>query len=119
MARYTKKQKLPETNEPPIIILPEDEAHKQQLHRKLEEYRQRIDPFRHPGLQMSAVCKKTVLEHLLRDGQVNTWKLSKDMAATHGQTFDIDAFNNACAVIDDYCKTGGKKAQGGTGFAQS
>ena len=100
----------------PVIVLPENETHKTQLRRKLEEYKGRVKPFRAPELQMDTIYKMTVLERLLRDGQVNTWELSREIAKTYGSDFDGHAFNNACGVIEDYCETGGQNTNGGTGL---
>ena len=95
----------------PIIVLPGERV--QQLRKKLAEYKVRVDSFRAPELQMDTICKKTVLERLLRDGQVNTWELSREMLKTYGSGFDPWAFNNACGVVEDYCKTGGQNVFGG------
>ena len=65
---------------------------------------------------MDAIYKVTVLKRLLQDGQVNTYELSLEMAKVHGSSFDVDVFDNACSVIEDYCKTGGANAHGGTGL---
>lgn len=102
--------------DPPIIILPEDKKRRQQLKNKLEEYEKRISPHRHPGLQMHAICKKIILERLLKEGEINTWNLSLEMAKTYGSDFNLDDFNDACGVIDDYCQTGGANVKGGTGL---
>ncbi len=106
-----KKEK--ETKRPPIIMLPEDETRRRQLLKKLSEYRERLrqHPFDHPGRQMDVICKKTVLERLFRFSQVDTWTLSCEMAKTYENSFDISAFNNACGVIEDYCKTGGQNVR--------
>lgn len=104
------------TEKGPILVLPEDEARKQQLQRKLEEYKGRFDPYRTPELQMGTICKATILERLLRDTMVNTWELCLEMMGTYGSGFDSYKFDVACGVINDYCKTGGKHAVGGTGL---
>lgn len=104
------------TEQSPIFVLPEDETRKWQLREKLKEYKGRFDPYRAPELQMGTICKITVLEQLLRDDRVDTWELCLEMAQTYGSSFDSYKFNVACGVIDDYCKTGGKNAQGGTGL---
>ncbi len=96
----------------PTIVLPK--RHVQQLHSKLVEYEGRLSQFRAPELQMDTICKMTVLGRLLRDGQVNTWELSREMATTYGSGFDPWAFTNACGVIEDYCKTGGQNVSGGS-----
>ena len=100
----------------PTIALPTDEARKQQLQDKLEEYRGRMDPYRAPEMQMGTICKIAVLEQLLRDGEVNTFELSLEMSKKYGSGFDHNAFNNACGVVEDYCKTGGQNVSRGTGL---
>lgn len=102
--------------EAPIIVLSEDETRKKQLQNKLKEYRGRMDRYQAPELQMGVICKIAVLERLLRDGQVNTWDLSREMADIYGSGFRTREFNVACMVIEDYCKTGGMNLSGGTGL---
>ncbi|OGZ20805.1 MAG: hypothetical protein A2654_00235 [Candidatus Nealsonbacteria bacterium RIFCSPHIGHO2_01_FULL_43_31] len=102
--------------EAPIIVLTEDATRKKQLENKLKEYKGRMDPYRAPEMQMGTICKIAVLERLLRDGQVNVWDLSVEMAKTYGSGFGTREFNVACAVMEDYCKTGGKNLSGGTGL---
>ncbi len=102
--------------ESPVIVLPENEERKLQLRAKLVEYRSRMQSHQAPEMQMDAICKATVLRRLLRDGRVNTWELSLEMAETYGSGFSVNVFNNACSVIEDYCKTGGKNVRGGKGL---
>lgn len=103
-------------SESPVIVLPKDETRKQQLRDKIMEYAGRMHPYRAPELQMDTICKIAVLERLLNDSRVNTWELSHEMANTYGSGFDANAFNRACGVIEDYCKTGGENLHGGTGL---
>ena len=114
---YTKEPKQEDIpKEAPIISLPDDKARQKQLQRKLKEYQERMQPYRAPELQMENICKIAVLERLLRDGQVNTWDFSLELAKEHGSEFNPYDFSLACAVIDDYCKTGGANLSGGTGL---
>lgn len=114
---YTKEVKHVEMKESPVwIVLPTDETRKQQLRDKLVEYKKRMVPYRAPEMQMNTICRTTVLEQLLCDSRVNTWELSQKMAETYGSGFDVNAFNEACGVIEDYCKTGGRNLRGGTGL---
>jgi hypothetical protein len=115
-----------QTSDSPVLVLPDDEERVEQLKRKLEEYRERIasahraNPNKHPGfinlVMADALYKKEILERLLRDGQVNTWVLSLELGNTYGPNFDLEVFDNACGVIDDYCKTGGASIIRGTGL---
>lgn len=100
----------------PVIVLPESETRREQLRIKLEEYRGRLDKFLHPGAQMDAICKITVLERLLRDGQVSTWDLSMELQEKYGKDFDVPSYENACGVVADYVATGGVRVEGGTGL---
>lgn len=100
----------------PILVLPEDKVRVEQLRKKLEEYKQRADPYRAPELQMGTVCKIAVLERLLQDTTVDTWQLSLEMEETYGSGFDPWKFGTACGVIADYCNTGGQDVIGGTGL---
>lgn len=61
--------------ESPMITLPDDQEKKKQLKSKLREYKKRMDPYRPPELQMDTICKITVLETPLKDGQVKIWEL--------------------------------------------
>lgn len=99
----------------PIIVFPTDETRQQQLRNKLVEYRGRIHPYLAPERQMDTICKIVILERLLHDGRVNTGELSREMAKTHESSFDVNLFNNACHVIEDYCKTGGQNVYSGMG----
>lgn len=101
---------------PTVLVKPTDPTRITRLWEKLAEYQGRIDPFRAPELQMDAICKRTVLLTLLRHGRVDTHKLSREMAEQFGSGFDPRAFDNACAVIEDYIKTGGQSVSGGTGL---
>lgn len=114
---YTKEPKEEDMpKEAPIISLPNDETRREQVQKKLKEYRGRMQPYRAPELQMENICKIAVLERLLRDGQVNTWDFSRKLAEEYGSGFNSNDFSLACAVIDDYCKTGGANLRGGTGL---
>lgn len=115
---YTKEPKEEDMpKEAPIISLPSDEARRKQLQKKLEEYRGRMQPYHAPELQMENICKIAVLERLLRDGQVNAWDFSRELAEEYDSGFDSNDFSLACAIIDDYCKTGGANLRGETGLS--
>lgn len=105
---WTKEIPRSEAIESPVIVLPEDETHKQQLREKLKEYRGRLHPHRAPESQMGIICKITVMERLFRDGRVVMWDLYRELVTTYGSGFDVNAFSNACGVIESYCKTSGQ-----------
>jgi len=115
-------EKRDQTNEEsPVIVLSKKRT--PQLKAKLEEYKGRLDPHKHPDLQLlthsEAMYKITVLERLLIDGSVQTHVLSSEMAEKLGNNFDVELFDKACAVIEDYCKTGGKNLIGGSGLPKA
>ena len=107
----------------PKITLPSDEIIKGKLEKKLEEYKKRVEeikfqnPCTYPALIQSTTSayKAEIVERLLKEGHVDTWQLSKELNEKHNY-FDVRNFENAAAVISDYCKTGGKNVRGGTGF---
>jgi len=113
--------------ETPKIVLPKDESIKRALEAKLDEYRGRLDrmrkqePFMHPELFTRAnahsVYKCAILERLLDKGEVDTPAFSLELQKLHG-FFDALNYDDAAAVIDDYCMTGGSNVNGGTGLAK-
>lgn len=113
-------ERLEKEKESPVLVLPEDKKRQKQLKIKLAEYKKRLDPYcpLEVEMQMDTICKITVLERLLQDGQIKTWDISLEMAKTYGSGFNVDLFNNACGVIEGYCKTGGANLRGGTGLAK-
>ena len=116
--------------ESPKLILPEDEKKVNQLRRKLIEYATRVEyykkslekenPFMHPELieslykQSSEYSKLAVLSELLLNRKLDTYIFSLELQKE--KAFNIKNYNNACGVIDDYCKTGGENCWSGTGL---
>lgn len=101
----------------------------QKLAQKLEEYKKRLmdnpacDGYKAPELFLEENnilrYRITILERLLRNGKVDSWSLSREMAQElqkKGEVFDSRRFDSACRIIDDYVKTGGKHLVGGTGL---
>jgi len=101
-----------DTNESPEIELPTDQIFVKRLRAKLEEYRQRADPFKAPEMQIGTLYKIAILEELLKTGKVVTHELSKKLAEKHG-SLDPEKFENSCGVIQDYCRTGGQHVRKG------
>ncbi len=100
-----------------VLTLPTDNAVRiAQLTAKLEEYRRRFDPHKAPELQMHLLMKTILLDTLLRHGRVETGSLSERLAARFGASFSLRVFADACAVISDYCTSGGEHVCGGTGL---
>ena len=99
----------------PVIRIAED---RDVLVAKLAEYKKRLEDnsYKPPWAQWDTVYKIAVVEELLEHGEVNTYELSRKLAEQAGGVFDVGAFNNACAVIQDYITTGGKDVIGGTGL---
>lgn len=100
----------------PTITLPDDHPRKEQLERKLEEYRGRLKPSESPESQMLTICQISILEKLLGNNEVITSDLSQELIKEYGELFNLTLFNNACNVIIDYCNTGGQNVWGGTGL---
>ena len=105
----------------PEINLPEDQNIVKALQNKLVEYKERLvtqmkqEPYKAPELFADTNYKIAVLEKLLVEGKVNTYELSRQLKEKYGGV-DVASFDNACAVIEDYAKTGGKEVRGGTGL---
>ena len=107
----------------PVIELPQDEAKIARLDQKLIEYLGRIrklrkeNPYQPPEDPMfrDAEYKITILGSLLKKGSVNARDISRELNQKFNG-FDKARFENAYKVINDYCKTGGEHARGGTGL---
>ena len=117
--------KTPE-QESPKIEFPKDIEIVERMQEKLKDYKQRLEsekskigPHKAPEQVFSTLAdtkyKITVLEKLLLEGSVDTHQLSRELDEKDGQ-LDQQAFENACAVIEDYATTGGKRVVGGSGF---
>lgn len=100
----------------PVIKFPTDPERQAQLRRKLEEYKSRLESRQFPESQSELGYRVTILETLLANQEVNTWNLSRELASKFKDDFDVRAFERSCAVIDDYCQTGGQHVCGGTGL---
>ncbi len=100
----------------PVITLPVDPVRVAQLQAKLREYQGRIPST--TNQQLALLYRTKLLERLFRDGTVETWAFSKELATEDGGDLDVKAFNQACGVIRDYCETGGANTTGGTGLSE-
>lgn len=89
------------------INLPDNPETIERLKNKLEDYKQRSSK--------DAEYKAIVVEKLLADGKIDTEELCVELWDKDNK-LDVYYFTNACAVIADYCETGGKETRGGTGF---
>lgn len=56
-----------------------------------------------PNRQIGTVYKIAVARELLEKGEVDTYELSRRLSVEHGG-FNVDRFNNACAVMQSYCE---------------
>ena len=110
----------------PIIKLAQNMESVLRLQKKLKDYRARIqremaaiDAYKAPEQVFEMLAgtgyKIAVVEKLLLEGEVNTHELSRELLEKHGK-IDAENFNIACAVVDDYMKTGGKNVTGGSGY---
>jgi hypothetical protein len=104
------------------IKLSENKLIVKALNDKLLEYKERLgaemkeQPYKAPEQYSNdTVYKIAVLDELLKNGEVNTQELSRELKEKYG-FINIDDFDNACGVIEDYNETGGKNNSGGTGF---
>lgn len=118
--------RLQKENDAPIIKLAQNIEAVLRLQKKLKDYRARhqkeiatIDAYKAPEQVFVMLAgtryKIAVVEKLLLEGEVNTHELSRELLKKDGNV-DAESFNVACAVIDDYMKTGGKNVTGGTGY---
>ena len=113
-------------NDAPIIKLEQNIEAVLRLQQKLKDYRARhqmevaaIDVYKAPEqvfvILAATRYKIAVVGTLLLEGEVNTHELSRKFMKEDGNV-DKESLETACAVIDDYMKTGGKNVVGGTGF---
>ncbi|MCH8050082.1 hypothetical protein IIB51_01615 [Patescibacteria group bacterium] len=116
-----------ESVESPVIKLPEGEALRARLSKKLEEYKDRVVEVQgvsHPAFAhlanfeyRDAFYKQAVLEKLLADGEVNCWDLSRKLSPKNpNDSIDVMIFGNACGVIECYCTGRINATWGGTGL---
>ena len=108
----------------PIIELPVDPQTVEKLRRKLAEYKDRLEQFKkdnihkHPELVLLETTdtryKIAVLEKVI-EGNGDAWTIGREIDKQDGN-LDLLVFQNACGVIEDYCKTGGNKTIRSTGL---
>ena len=106
------------------IVLPNDERVREALRFKMQEYKRRLegaqrDIFKHPDLifmqNTDSAYKFVIAKALLDKGEVDTWELSKAFYGASGYV-DVESFNNAADVINNYVRANGRNVRGGTGF---
>lgn len=98
------------------ILLPTTPERVDQLQKKLEEYKSRVnDSARELNSQVDARHKAFVLERLLKEKKIVVSTLMEKIKRE--SWFNNEDLENALAVISDYCKTGGRNIAGGTGLA--
>lgn len=100
-----------------IITLPKDPNVVLALVRKKEEYGKRFEHTNNPALwngdEWDAFFKFELLKRLFQKGEVDTWELSRELTISFSGIFTtsvLNAFLNACAVVDNYCKNGVREA---------
>lgn len=103
----------PESPKGPEIVMPEER--RAFLEIKLREYETRLKTFKElhrykapeDPVFAGTHYKMALVKALLRDGKVNTWTLQRQMEQEFGSIITA-RYQNACAVVADYCNTGGK-----------
>ncbi len=91
-----------------------DDALVARLKAKVEEYKDRLEhqsPYKAPEQYTGTRYKLRILEGLLQNGMLDTWELSRQIAA-EGPIYGRK-FNNACAVVEDYILHAGANNTGG------
>ena len=105
-----------------ILKLPQDEDLVRKLQGKLLEYAGRIEEhkYQHPELNNNIVLNSTykaiILTKLLREGQVNSWDLSKQMHKKMSP-LDVNLFDRCYGVIGSYI-VDPNNVIGGTGLTK-
>lgn len=103
--------------ESPIIVLSKNKDLRDQLKAKLEEYKGRLLSSKFSSTEkMEMRHRIVILERLLKNGKVCTWEICREMQTVPDLDFNEIYFNKACAIINDYCTTGGANCSGGTGL---
>jgi len=116
------------------LELPKDEKRVGTLKKKMGEYAQRLQDLKerietdhsnwHPEYIMRFVEQSQnymnlrVFSELFLTPKLETTNFSLELD-DEGFIYDkksLDRYNLACAILDDYCKTGGKNCRGGTGL---
>jgi len=99
-----------------VICMPDDQYRIEQLNKKLAEYKDIVVCDSYSEERMLHICKAFILSLLLKSGAVKIHYARLKMAEEYGSNFCADTFRKACAIIEDYCTTGGKNSLGGTGL---
>ena len=120
-----------ENSQQPVLVLPTDEHRVRQLEAKLAEYKERLnaqatkEPYKHPDLSQSARgrMKLAILDRLLEERELPIWDFSKEFADRNESLVALlgpheyeSKWNDAAAVIESYCITGGAEVYDGTGL---
>jgi hypothetical protein len=108
-----------------FISLPKENFElRQALQNKLKEYESRLERISNPDPSKTTYgneqhidlkYKQLLLARLLRDGQINTDEMKRDLTAATGGVYET-IFENAAGVIEDYVLTGGENLLNGTGL---
>lgn len=118
----------------PLLFPPKDAELRKRLRAKLAEYQSRKDgkgeawEYWHPEqahimapAYRDACYKVDVLTAILSAAEgspIKTFDLNLELVKKYGQMFDVEKFNNACAVIAAYLDPSSAEAQGGTGLPE-
>ncbi|NQT50111.1 hypothetical protein HQ571_05440 [Candidatus Kuenenbacteria bacterium] len=101
----------------PVIELPVDDLKVRELQAKRDDYLERLKTHKSEQYRLDLTYRIELIESLLREKRVETWDFCHLIVTREG-SINGQAFDNACAVVDDYCKTGGAQTIRGRGFGK-
>ncbi len=118
--KFEELHQSPETT----ITLPNDEALRQRLLKKQQEYAGRVELYKGDletiegfSKYADSLFKNLIITKLLTDGQVNLIDIAKSIPDRDDNAFDA-VLANAFSVIKGYAKDGGTSITGGTGLPE-
>lgn len=115
---------------PDHLVLSADEELRRKLRAKKKEYKNRLDGYDHPELQLlkepDAFLKHYLIAKLIDEGQVDRKESENDLMTSYHKLDQATRIQkclpNAWGVIADYCINGGThtvRGDGKTGFGES
>jgi|GEM_PF-1282556 len=97
------------------IVLPKDPKFTARFEKKIKEYNKRLKKlkksksFSNPDMAYTSITgyKALISQRLALRGEIDTEVFARELKEEYGIINSI-AYNTAAAVLDDYCRTGGK-----------